>query len=573
MRRNKPSFFQEVVAIWRIIKPFWQSEVRYKAFAMLLTILSVNALIVYGLIALNSWNNKFFNALQSLNQEVFFRQALLFIPLLLGIVFLYNMNYYLMSRLALFWRQWLSNHFIGMWLHNNNFYRIMQVAEAPDNPDQRISEDLYSFTRDLLKLVVDLFREILSVVSFSVLLWNFSSYIDLSSYVGYQLMIPGLLFWLVIIYCLISTIVTVLIGRSLISLDYMQEKYEANFRYGLIRIRDKREEIALYNAADSEHLNLKEYFVQIRDNFTRIINRNVILDFWRNIYYYSDQAIPFLAMAPMYFIGKINLGTLMQVASAFGQFKRSLSTVITHFPQITSWIATARRLEQLRIAMASTKLAYKTNKVVLTHSNVDVLECDELYLTRPDGSKLVDNFSMKLMLGEKLMIEGRSGVGKSTLIKAIAGLWPYGSGNITLPYGDILYLPQKPYMPVDNLRTAILYPGRSKTEDRVLISWLKRFDLAHLVSSLEIVQDWSMILSLGEQQRIAIIRALINQPQWLVMDEPNSALDEYWQEQVFVVLNEHLSASTWITISHDAKIKKYHDYVHELRPAGEVIGS
>lgn len=549
------SSFVELKLIWQLITPFWQSEQKLKAWSMLLVVLVSNLLIVYGFVEINQWNNRLYSALQNGNEHEFFKQALIWIPITFALVATFNVNYYFKSILSFTWRKWLTDQLSHKWLKNNNFYRVMQLAQSPDNPDQRISEDLKNFTFNSLELFLVFFKETINLISFSVILWNLSGNFNLENLIGINIEIPGYLVWIALLYAVIGTYIAILIGRPLVQLDYTQEKYEANFRYSLMRIREKREEIALHREINPEIHNLRDCFDDIKTNFYSIVLRTFYLDIWRNLLYQLDTIFPFLVAAPMFFIGAFTLGTLMQVVDAFKQVKGSLSMIVKSFTIISAWIATSRRLTQLEQHLDKAKTQHKHSKIVVTISNSKKLICEDLTIATPTGKTLLKNLNFEINFKDKVLITGASGVGKSTLVRTLAKLWPYGHGHIILPSEQIFFVPQKPYMPISTLRETL----ETKIKDDEIIKLLDLLKLGHLAKSLDLKQDWGMILSPGEQQRIAIIRLLIHKPQWVIMDEPTSSLDDDLQKIVFELLGEYLKNSTVITMAHTMELKKYHN--------------
>jgi putative ATP-binding cassette transporter len=550
--------FTEFKLIWQLIIPFWQSEQKLKAWAMLLIVLISNLLIVYGFVEINQWNNKLYSALQNGNQHEFFKQALVFIPITFALVAVFNINYYFKNILSFTWRKWLTNHLSHKWLKNNNFYRVMQLAQNPDNPDQRISEDLKSFAFNSLELFLVFFKETINLVSFLVILWNLSGSFNLENIIGINIDVSGYLVWIALLYAIVGTYITILIGKPLVHLDYAQEKYEANFRYSLVRIREKREEIALHKEISPEIHNLKDCFDDTKANFYAIVMRTFYLDIWRNLFYQLDTIFPLLVAAPIFFIGVFTLGTLMQVVDAFKQVKGSLSMIVKSFTIISAWLATSQRLIQLEHHLDQAKIQRKHSKILVTISNGKKLVCEDLTITTPTGKILIKDINFEINLKDKILITGKSGVGKSTLVRTLAELWPYGHGQILLPSEQIFFVPQKPYMPISTLRNVLTYPSKIKIKDEEIIKLLELLKLGHLTQSLDIKQDWGMILSPGEQQRIAIIRLLIHKPKWVVMDEPTSSLDDDLQKIVFSLLGDYLKNSTVITMAHTTELKKYH---------------
>ncbi len=548
----------EFKLIWRLITPFWQSEQKLKAWSMLLIILTSNLLIVYGFVEINQWNNKLYSALQNGNQHEFFKQALIFIPIVFSLVAVFNINDYFKSILSFTWRKWLTEYFSHKWLKNNNFYRVMQLTQTPDNPDQRISEDLKNFAFSSLELFLVFFKETINLISFSVILWNLSSSINLKNIIGIDIDISGYLVWIALIYAIIGTYITILIGKPLVHLDYTREKYEANFRYSLVRIREKREEIALHKEINPEIHNLKNCFDNIKANFYAIVVRTFYLDIWRNLFYHLDTIFPLLVAAPMFFIGIFTLGTLMQVVDAFKQVKISLSVIVKSFTIISAWLATSQRLIQLEQHLDRAKIQHRHSKILVTISSGKKLICENLTITTPSGKVLIKDISFEINLNDKVLITGTSGVGKSTLVRILAGLWPYGYGQVLLPSEQIFFVPQKSYMPISTLKNALIYPSEIKIKDEEIIKLLELLKIDYLTQSLHIKHDWGMVLSPGEQQRISIIRLLIHKPKWVIMDEPTSSLDDDLQEIVFKLLSDYLKNSAVVTLAHTKKLKKYH---------------
>ncbi len=554
--RTSPS---EARLILGLILPFWKSEQKLKAWSMLLIVLICNILVVYAYVELNKLNGHMYNALENKDLQAFLKQIYKFTLMVSAVIIIMNINSYFNSILGFTWRKWLTDNLTQKWMKNSNFYRIMNLTYPAENPDQRISQDLNSFANETLGFFMELFSQSLSLVSFSILLWNLSGSFNLNKISDSNFEIHGYLFWTALLYCVIGTYVTIKIGKPLIALDYTQEKFEANFRYSLIRVREKREEIALYNGFTPEIKNLQDCFQDIKQNFYNIVIRTVYLNIWRKAYANFDQVIPLLAAAPMYFAGIYTLGVLMQIGGAFASVKESLSIIVSSFTGIASWLATSRRLLQLDAQIKDAQLLQEESKIIITRSNKDQISCEKLTITTPSGKALLKNVNLKANLKDRIIITGQSGIGKSTLIRAIADLWPYGQGNIHLPSDDVFFVPQRPYLPISTLRNALIYPGTpTKSFDKQILKFLKDLKLDYLSNNLDKKQDWGLVLSLGEQQRIAIIRLLLHKPKWIVMDEPTSSLDSALQNTVFELLNKNLKDSAIITVAHTPDLKQYH---------------
>lgn len=549
----------EARLILGLILPFWKSEQKLKAWSMLLIVLICNILVVYAYVELNKLNGHMYNALENKDLQAFLKQIYKFTLMVSAVIIIMNINSYFNSILGFTWRKWLTDNLTQKWMKNSNFYRIMNLTYPAENPDQRISQDLNSFANETLGFFMELFSQSLSLVSFSILLWNLSGSFNLNKISDFNFEIHGYLFWTALLYCVIGTYVTIKIGKPLIALDYTQEKFEANFRYSLIRVREKREEIALYNGFTPEIKNLQDCFQDIKQNFYNIVIRTVYLNIWRRAYANFDQVIPLLAAAPMYFAGIYTLGVLMQIGGAFASVKESLSIIVSSFTGIASWLATSRRLLQLDAQIKDAQLLQEESKIIITRSNKDQISCEKLTITTPSGKALLKNVNLKVNLKDRIIITGQSGIGKSTLIRAIADLWPYGQGNIHLPSDDVFFVPQRPYLPISTLRNALIYPGTpTKSFDKQILKFLKDLKLDYLSNNLDKKQDWGLVLSLGEQQRIAIIRLLLHKPKWIVMDEPTSSLDSALQNTVFELLNKNLKDSAIITVAHTPDLKQYH---------------
>ena len=554
--RTSPS---EARLILGLILPFWKSEQKLKAWSMLLIVLICNILVVYAYVELNKLNGHMYNALENKDLQAFLKQIYKFTLMVSAVIIIMNINSYFNSILGFTWRKWLTDNLTQKWMKNSNFYRIMNLTYPAENPDQRISQDLNSFANETLGFFMELFSQSLSLVSFSILLWNLSGSFNLNKISDSNFEIHGYLFWTALLFCVIGTYVTIKIGKPLIALDYTQEKFEANFRYSLIRVREKREEIALYNGFTPEIKNLQDCFQDIKQNFYNIVIRTVYLNIWRKAYANFDQVIPLLAAAPMYFAGIYTLGVLMQIGGAFASVKESLSIIVSSFTGIASWLATSRRLLQLDTQIKDAQLLQEESKIIITRSNKDQISCEKLTITTPSGKALLKNVNLKANLKDRIIITGQSGIGKSTLIRAIADLWPYGQGNIHLPSDDVFFVPQRPYLPISTLRNALIYPGTpTKSFDKQILKFLKDLKLDYLSNNLDKKQDWGLVLSLGEQQRIAIIRLLLHKPKWIVMDEPTSSLDSALQNTVFELLNKNLKDSAIITVAHTPDLKQYH---------------
>ncbi len=566
---------KKIALVWKLIVPYWKSEEKYKAWSMLTLILGLNLGYVYALVFLNEWNAKFYNAIQQLDKTTFISQCYIFVGLVLIIVPVFVTNTYLTNLLGFHWRKWLTKYYLNRWMEKAMFYRLSQKKNQADNPDQRIAQDLSSFSTEILSLALTFFREGINLISFVFILWTISGPIQIPLPNAGSLTIPGYMVWAALIYAVFGTVGVYIIGKPLISLDFNQERFEANFRYRLVRLRERSEEVALYKGEKPESLSFRHSFSAVYDNFRRIINRSLFVNIWQTFYRNISTIFPVLVAAPSFFSGVMTLGVLMQIASAFKNVQESLEVIVVNFQSIASLIATTNRILGFSAEMQAveTERTDPTEPTIHFPSSIeDSLILDNLTLRTPEQQTLIDNLNLTIKKGEKVLIMGKSGLGKSTLLRAIAGLWSFGEGKIKLPLGqDIFIVPQRPYMPLGTLRQGLLYPDNEKNvSEAKLLEILTACRLEHLAPELDECRDWGLQLSMGEQQRIIFARAIIQEPTWLMMDEPSASMDKETEKQVYLALQHYLPESTVITIGHSPSLKAFHSRIIELDPLENV---
>lgn len=559
---------------WVLARPYWFSEERHSARALLAVIVALYLGIVFINVEINQWQNAFYNAIQDRNQPEFMRQLLKFGGLAAAYIVMAVYAFYLRQLLQIRWRRWLTERYLNEWLDGRMYYRLQLTDRGTDNPDQRIAEDLRLFSDLTLTYTLDLMSTVVTLVSFIAILWGLSGPLALALGAT-SVSIPGYLVWAALLYAVVGTWLTHKIGRPLIRLHFDQQRYEADLRYSLVRFRENAEGIALYHGEGDEKRNFVERFRGVMANWWEIMQ-------WRKrlggfTYSYGQAAIifPYIVVAPRYFAGAIQLGDLMQTASAFREVQVALSWFVDAYARLAEWKATVDRLIGFHNAIERARAEARTNPgVEQERADAGGIALDGVRLELPDGRLLLDAAEEKFAPGEAVLVTGPSGAGKSTLFRAIAGIWPYGSGRVTLPRNArVLFLPQKPYLQVGSLRDVMCYPEWSgRFEDAQLRQMLVDCGLPNLTGRLDEQRNWALELSVGEQQRIAFCRALLRKPDWLLLDEATSALDAPSEKWLYDLVRERLPDTTVISIGHRPALAAFHQRKLELRLAAGGAG-
>ncbi len=559
MRRSITNFITGLGEAWSLAKPYFVSEERWAARGLLVAIVALNLLMVAFNVVLTYWNRDFFDAIQNMDAHTSVQLLFLYnatpgslpMPGLVEIIAVYVViavyAFYLNQMLQIRWRQWITKYFVANWLADRAFYNISLSPSQTlgiDNPDQRIAEDLRDFTTNTLSIGLDFISNLVTLFSFIFILYEISGSVTL-----FGITIPGYMLWVALLYALVGTGLTHLIGRKLIGLSFLQQKVEADFRYNLIRVRENPEAIALYKGEDDETTSLTERFAAIRANWWLIMRRTKALNFFTISFNQIAGFFPLIVALPRYFSGAIKLGGLTQIQNVFGQVQGALSWFVGAYPNLVTYRATVARLYGFQEAVSAARAASLNGPQVT--ENGTALSLKNLTISLPNGRKLVDNASLTLPPGIPVLLTGPSGAGKSTLFRAIAGIWPFGSGHITRPTGSALFLPQRPYFPLGSLKRAVAYPAlEDSVSDETVSAALTAVELPELIARLHEVETWSQILSGGEQQRLAIARALIAKPDWLFLDEATSALDTPMAARMYRLLAKELPKTTVVAITH-----------------------
>lgn len=553
-------FFRDV---WYLTKSYWQSEEKKKAFFLLACIIGLTLAIVYMLVLLNRWNNSFYSALQNYQTEKIFDELFHFTYLAFTYIVLAVYSYYLQQVLILNWRRWLTERFIEIWLKNKTYYNLQMFGKDTDNPDQRISEDVRLFVEMTLSFAIGLLKAVTTLASFVVILYELSGSLKFTLF-GQQWEISGYLFWAAFFYSILGTWVTHLVGRKLVKLNFIQQRYEADFRFSMIRLRESSESVAFYRGEGQESKVFKERFTLLLDNFWKIVTKQKQLVWLTSGYSQIAIIFPFVAAMNRYLAKEFTLGGLMQVASAFGRVQDSLSYFVDTYSSLATWQSVVMRLTYFGRHMQEVSAEAERFHLERFVASEEV-RAEAMQVNLPDGTPLLKNINFTLEPGSNVLIKGVSGSGKSTLLRAIAGIWPFVEGKIVLPEQEkLMFIPQKPYLPLGSLREALLYPGNKPVSDDVLVALMEVCQIGYLKDKLDIVADWSHVLSVGEQQRLAFVRAHIQEPVWLFLDEATSALDEETEAKMYNLIGERLANTTIVSIGHRSTLNKYHQLVLEL---------
>jgi putative ATP-binding cassette transporter len=543
---------------WTLIRPYWSSEDRWAGRGLLLLVIGLNLGIVYINVLLNQWNNAFYNALQDKDYAVFWSQLVRFTWLAALFIVAAVYQIYLNQMLQIRWRRWLTERYLHAWLADGAYYRMQLTAPETDNPDQRIAEDLRLFVGATLTLGIGGMRAVVTLVAFLGILWGLSGSMTIPVGAGWT--IPGYMVWAALLYAIVGTWLTNLIGRPLVRLNFDQQRYEADFRFGLVRFRENAEGVALYRGEADELRSFRDRFGEVVGNWWAIMRQQKRLTWFTAGYGQAAIIFPFVVASPRYFRGEMPLGGLMQVASAFGQVQDSLSFIISAYTDIAQWRSVVQRLVGFERALARMRADAASDGVRRSSGAGEALALDRVDLTLPGGRPLVEGATLDFQPGDSALISGPSGVGKSTLFRAIAGIWPFGTGEIRLPrVGRVLFLPQKPYLPIGTLREVVSYPTPpGGIDDAALREALDAVGLAALTGRLGERAHWALALSPGEQQRIAFARALVQKPAWLFLDEATSALDEASEVRLYSLLRERLAGVTVVSVGHRSTLRPFH---------------
>lgn len=566
-----------IAGLFHLITPYWNSEEKKSARLYLAGIITLTIAAVYMTLLLNEWFNSFYSALQNYDSDAVYRGLLRFTGLAFAHIAFAVYSYYLQQRLALRWRKWMTKNYLAKWTGRQMYYRLEMFSQGTaDNPDQRISEDINLFTARTLSFMSGLLRSATTIVCFIFVLWNLSEVLSFTA-AGQEIHIYGYLVWTALAYSVLGTWITHKVGHRLVSLNYLQQKLEADFRFSMVRLRETAESVAFYNGAAKEEAFLSNRFMTLLRNTLFIIKKQKQLSWLTNSYAQIAIIFPFVVAVPRYLSQNISLGGLMQIANCFGKVQDAMSYFVDVYASLAEWQSCAERLLSFdrHIAAIEKETEEKSGSLVreetpdklrLTDITISVPAMDENKRTR----EIISSASCSIKSGEHVILKGPSGSGKSTLLRTLAGFWPYVKGHISMPApSEMMFIPQKPYIPMGTSAEAASYPLETADEE-ILSPLLVECGLSHLMEKTDTEADWSHILSLGEQQKLAFVRVFLRKPKWIFLDEATSAMDEETEEKMYRLLTA-LPGTTVISIGHRSTLDKWHDRVLRIEN-GKLIG-
>ncbi len=585
--KTKLSAFQHFTRrVWALSAPYFRSEDKWRARGLLAAIVVLNLAAVYMLVLLNDWNRVFYDALQNKDQPVFWTQLVRFTYLAFAFIIIAVYKFYLTQLLEVRWRAWMTAHYLQRWLADHAFYTLELARFSnnkatgdkalSDNPDQRIQEDINLFTTYSVSLSMGLLNAVVTLLSFIGILWSLSGAFSFTLG-GTSYNIPGFMVWMAVLYCVVGSVITHYIGRPQIKLNFEQQRYEANFRHHMVRVREYSESIALDKGEAVERTQLDLRFSSVLANYLTLIKKQKNLVWFTNFFGQAAVVFPFIVAAPRFFSGAIQLGELMQISSAFGRVQDSLSWLVDNYSSLAAWRATTDRLTSFEDAITAAGQQIRAQAAInseaddkLAAAEPTTLATSGLSLSLPAGQVLLSGLSLSAYAGDSVLFKGPSGSGKSTLFRAFAGIWPFSKGATHLPQGA-MFIPQRPYFPDGSLRDALAYPQpATQYSDEALKQALQDALLPQLASRLDEPDAWSQKLSGGEQQRLAIARVLLKKPQWIFADEATSALDDAAEQALYSKLQAHVQAvhGGMVSIAHRPSVAAFHNWQWTLVPQG-----
>jgi vitamin B12/bleomycin/antimicrobial peptide transport system ATP-binding/permease protein len=551
--------------IRRLAIPYFRGEDRWPGRALLAAVVFLELASVFLNVQFNAWNARFYNAVQEKNWDVFKSELLYFCGLAVLFIVAAVYQLYLQQWLRIRWRTWLTHRYLARWLYRGTHYRMRTVGDPADNPDQRIAEDLELFTLRTLELSIGVLNAVVTLASFIIILWQLSNEAGVPLF-GTDIHIPGYLVWVALLYAIVGTYITHLIGNVLALLNFNQQRFEADFRYHLVRIRENGEQVALLEGSEVERTKLGGRFARLVVNFRNIMTAQKRLSWFTSGYNQASIVFPYVVVSPAYFAGTIPLGILFQTASAFNQVQNAFSFFVRAYATLAEYRSVVLRLSGFETAILAANVLQAESALHRKDSADGALSLDDVLLWLPNKEPVVAANHIAIPVGDSALVVGPTGSGKSTLFRAIAGIWPFGTGTIGIAHDTKLFvLPQRPYLPFGRLDEVIAYPQSPEHFDAdELRSVLSAVGLPQLEPRLEVEAMWPHVLSQGEQQRLSLARALLAKPDILLLDEATSAIDEEGEAVLYRLIAERLPNTTLISIGHRSTLQTFHKKRLEL---------
>lgn len=554
--------------LWRLGRVYWTSPDAPRGAGLLALAVALELATVGGNVLVARAQAEVIDVLQEKNVAAFLGGAGYLVAAMLFALFATTFRIYVRQALEIRWREYLTAEYLRRWVHPQAYWQAELHGKEMDNPDQRIAEDVRNFVASALGLSLSLLAALATLASFGGMLWTLSRAWPVHI-AALDFQVPGLMLWVAIVYALFAMWVTHLVGRKLVPINFDRLRYEADFRYGLVRFRDHIEPIALSRGEDLERASLRDRFQYIVLNWWQLIRAQRDLALLTMGIGQANAIVPVAIAAPAYFAGHLTLGNIAQVNFAYGQVSGALTWFVNAYQEIALWRASIHRLVTFSDVMTTTdRELHAGERIAVTTTGTDGLALDDLRLTLPDGRPLLHETDARIAAGEHVALIGPTGAGKTTLIRALAGLWPFGSGRIALPRdARLLFVPPRPYVPVGTLRAAVSYPAPEGTfSDQRICEALQLFGLGQLDCQLDQVEHWDQRLSVAEQQRLSLARVLLHAPDWVFLDEATSAIDERMEERAYALLRERLPDAALLSIAHRNRVADYCAHRWTLMP-------
>ncbi len=566
------AFLATLAIIRRLAVPYFRSEERRIGRVLLGSVIALMLCDVGIDVLINWWNARFYNALQDRNWDAFTRELTIFAVLAGSSIVLQVYQLYLTQWLEIRWRRWMTERYLGSWLGAANHYRMQLLGDAADNPDQRVAEDIRLFIENGLPLGIRLLRSVVTIGSFVAILWALSDEVPLTAF-GVTWPIPGYLVWAALIYATVATVITHFIGKPLVNLNFNRQRFEADFRFNLVRVRENSEQIALLRGETAEHGRLLERFGAIAANWFEIMSRTKKVTFFTVGAAQAAVIFPYVVVSPSYFAGHGQLGILTQTANAFEAVRAALSFFVDFYRELADWRAVVARLSGFEAAIAAAEASASTPPVirVIPGAQAGPLHAQSIDVRLPNRAPLITAADFAIAPGDRVLVTGPTGSGKSTLFRALDGIWPFGSGTVAIPeHARVRMMPQRPYFPAGSLADAIAYPAAPGHFDADAIrEVLVAVGLPAFAARIEERAHWNRMLSLGEQQRLAVARAILHAPDFLFLDEATASLDEPSEAELYRLIEARLPRAAVVSIGHRSTLFAFHKRHAKLVRAGE----